>query len=510
MPTLTKTLFLLGRQCQKRFWLATHGVEEPCQEGAEDSFVQQEAARVEGMAEQLFPGVVRIAGAKGEREARTLQAMAVGTVAQAALEVDGLSAVVDILERRADGWFLWEVKASTAEDAETDIESLFAWDLAFQWHVLAVAGVSVIGAGVVRLRKAFVRGVAEPAASELLTRIDGTSAVRERLGEVASIVERLRAIVLGPEPHEWPRARCTKSRDAKGGDRPSDCGHLLPTGRCGAQLPATWAGHLPRLQGKLAERVHEVPNRDMRDLPLDGDEWSWSDLQRRVLTCTKSGQPFVDHEAIRRGLATLRWPVAYVDFEFDTQVGIPQFVGARPYDHIPFQWAMRIQERPGVILGDTRSFLHEQATDPRRAFAESLLAALPRSGSVVVHHIGAEKTVLERLAEHFGGRVAADLLAVVDRLVDTEKLAKDGYYHPDQLGSWSIKKLAPCLTGRGYDDLEIQNGMMAVVAWRRLVDAPTPAAERARLRRWLIEYCGRDAVLMHEVLEALRRCVSLE
>lgn len=504
MANITKSSFLLGRQCPKRFWLHATGVAEPRPEKPSDPFLHDMAARVEEMAEQLFSGCERVAGSHRDREALTPVAMARGTVAQASFRIDDLVAVVDILERRADGWFLWEVKASTADDTEPEVKALFEWDLAFQWHVIAAAGIKVVGAGVVMLRKAFLCGAAEPAAEHLLLRVDRTDSVRARLPEVAAKIEALRGIAKGAEPEEWPRARCTANRDAKSGDRPSDCGHLLPTGRCGAQLPATWAGCLPNLRGKIEVRVHEVANRDIRDLPLNDEEWKWSDAQRLVIDATKSGSPFVDRVALRKGLDSLRWPVAYVDFEFDTQVAIPRFPGHRPYDSIPFQWAMCIQDHPDAPLGACRSFLHEEPTDPRRVFAESLLRDLPAVGSVVVHHIGAEKTVMQRLAECLGGPIAVDLRGVVERLVDTEKIAKAGYYHPGQLGSWSIKVLAPCLTQRGYDDLEIQHGMAAVVAWRRLLTLDPSDPERARLRGWLTDYCGRDAVLMRDVLQRLR------
>ena len=69
-------------------------------------------------------------------------------------------------------------------------------------------------------------------------------------------------------------------------------------------------------------------------------------------------------------------------------------------------------------------------------------------------------------------------------------------------GSWSIKKLAPALIGRGYDDLEIGDGMAAVMAWRRAIRAE--GEERERLGEELRRYCGRDAELMHGILQALR------
>lgn len=507
---ITKSAFLLGRQCPKRFWLLAQGIEEPEPEPPADPFPTDEWQRVEQLAEQLFPGCRRAGGGPSQRAANSRAAMAHGTVAQAEFVVTDLLAVVDILERRQDGWFVWEVKASTADPQKPEVKPQFEWDLAFQWHVLAAAGVDVRGAGVVMLRKDYVRGDAAPEADELLIKIDRSDAVRQRLPGVAEQIERLRAVAVGGEPNEWPKARCTANRDAASGDRPSDCGHLLPAGRCGRKLPKNWAGNLPRLVGKLAERVYAEPNRDMRDLPVDDPDWKWSDVHRRVIACAKSGQPFVDSAALRAGLDEIRWPVAYIDFEFDTQAAIPRWAGYRPYDSIPFQWALCVQEKPGAALGPTIPFLHESDTDPRRAFAEALLGSLPAAGSVVVHHVGAEKTVMNRLAAILGGEAAVQLAALVERLFDTETIAKAGYYHPNQHGSWSIKALAPCLTGRGYEDLEIQHGMAAVVAWRKLLRTEPGSLERAELRGWLRDYCGRDAALMHEILQQLRALAGTE
>ena len=501
---ITKSSFLLGRQCPKRVWLHAQGVEEPKPERPEDPFPAEEWENVEQLAEQLFRGCRRVTGHGSEREANTRADMVHGTVAQARFTAGDVLAVVDILERRPEGWFLWEVKASTADAQKPEVKPLFDWDLAFQWHVLEAAGVAVRGAGVVMLRKGYVRGEVAPGAAELLLLIDRTAEIRLLRPQVAVQLERLRAVAAGDEPDEWPRSRCSAYRDAANGDRPSDCGHLRATGRCGVSLPVTWAGHLPGLRGKLEARVHERPNRDLRDLPLDDDDWKWSEVQRRVIEATKSGGVFVDAAALAAGLQEIQWPVAYVDFEFDTQAAIPRWPGYRAYDSIPFQWAMCVHERPDAQLGTTKSFLHELATDPRQAFAQELLSALPATGSIVVHHAPAEKTVMKRLAECLGGEVAVRLAGVIARLCDTEKITKAGYYHPDQLGSWSIKSLAPCLTGRGYEDLEIQHGMAAVVAWRRLLRTAPGSAERDELRGWLLDYCGRDAVLMHEVLQRLR------
>lgn len=234
-----------------------------------------------------------------------------------------------------------------------------------------------------------------------------------------------------------------------------------------------------------------------------GKKDKWTDDQQRCIRAVKEGRPVVDASAIRSELAHLRWPVAYVDFEFDTGMAVPRYPGCQPYDVMPFQWSMHVQERSGGELDEREPFLHLDATDPRRVFAERLIAALPPEGSIVAHHQDAETRVINQLADRLGGLVADRLRALVPRFFDTEKLAKAGYCHADQRGSWSIKKLAPALLGSGYNDLAIQNGMAAVAAWKSALAEADPVV-RDRLRADLLEYCGRDTVLMHRVIEKLR------
>ena len=233
----------------------------------------------------------------------------------------------------------------------------------------------------------------------------------------------------------------------------------------------------------------------------------WTENQRWAIHAVKEGTPYVDRDALAWGLSGLQWPVAYFDFEFDPGMAVPRFPGFRPYEWVPFQWSLVVQPAPGAPLEQPLAFLHLEDTDPSRRFAESLLEAVPEKGSLVAHHATAEGTVLRQLARRLGGELGTALDSLRSRLADTETIAKTGYYHRDQQGSWSIKKLAPALIGRGYDDLEITHGMAAVMAWRQAVAAE--GEERKRLRGELLRYCARDAELMHEILEALRGLVGV-
>ena len=261
---------------------------------------------------------------------------------------------------------------------------------------------------------------------------------------------------------------------------------------------------LPNLKGSKAEYIAGTRHLPIDRLdPADPDR-KWTKDQQRVIRAVHDEQPEICRESLRRELDKLEWPVAYIDFEFDPGMAVPRFSGTRPYDRIPFQWAMAVQPTPDAPLGETRQFLWLETSDPRRAFTEALLDALPDEGSIVAHHESAETTVLKQLAARLGGTLAMRLEALVERFLDTKKIASAGFYHPDQHGSYSIKKLAKPLVGRGYEDLEITNGMLAVAQWRRACDADLDPVKREQYRRDLEAYCGRDTVLMHEIIERLR------
>lgn len=520
MERLTKSLYLKGRQCPLRFWLAAHGHDEPAME-SEDVWEDRtrEGAAVEAQAESLYENPVRIAACPEDDEEdersrpgwdpvdaarRTVEAMREADVVfQPCFLTDNALAVADIAQRVGDAWRLIEVKAST------EIVALHDWDLAYQWVVAERCGVRVSEVGVWHLNRDYVRSEDPIDPRALLRYADRTKQASRLLKHVREEIDELLVLISGEMPAALPGSRCKAGRKNKAGNRPSACGHLDATsGRCGSKLPKHWAGHLPRLGGKKAELVYRTPGLSLIDLDAGDPGMGWTPKQARAIRASKSGQPEIEKSALAAKLDELVYPVAYVDFEFDPGVAIPRYPGTRPYSRLPFQWSMHVHEAPGADLAEREPFLHLEPSDPRGPFVESLLAALPNSGSVVVHSKAAEQTVLNQLAEFFAGESAERLEALKARLYDTIELLEAGFYHPDQEGSYSIKRVAPLLCGRGYEDLAIGDGMAAVIAWRAACGDGVEPAERERARADLLAYCGRDTELMHGIVEAVRGMVA--
>jgi len=77
-------------------------------------------------------------------------------------------------------------------------------------------------------------------------------------------------------------------------------------------------------------------------------------------------------------------------------------------------------------------------------------------------------------------------------------------YHPGFHGSYSVKAVLPAVVPElGYDDLEIQEGGHASVAFARMISPETEESERARLGQALLDYCRRDTEAMVRVFDAL-------
>ena len=152
-----------------------------------------------------------------------------------------------------------------------------------------------------------------------------------------------------------------------------------------------------------------------------------------------------------------------------------------------------------------QAFLAEGAKDPRRAFCESLLEALPSDGTPVHVYSHFEATRLKYLINEFPD-LAPGLTDIRGRLLDLLPVVRQHVYHPDFACSYSIKAVAPALVPDfRWDDLgAISEGSAAAAVWPSLVRGTPGAAEVASLREALLAYCERDTLALVGLHRALR------
>jgi hypothetical protein len=98
--------------------------------------------------------------------------------------------------------------------------------------------------------------------------------------------------------------------------------------------------------------------------------------------------------------------------------------------------------------------------------------------------------------------LSIQLQAIIDRLFDLYPIVRDNYYHPDMLGSWSIKAVLPALAPHmRYGNLEgIQEGMGASDGYLEAIDTGTSLQRHSELEAQLLRYCKFDTEAMVEIV----------
>ena len=168
------------------------------------------------------------------------------------------------------------------------------------------------------------------------------------------------------------------------------------------------------------------------------------------------------------GYETWTYPISYFDLEA-ISYPIPRYNKSRPYQDLPFQFSCHIQRFSEAKL-EHHEFLFDQDADPRETFINEMLKTLPAEGSIVVYHQTYEISKLTELAKDFP-QYEALINSLLPRIVDLKKVIEASVYHPEFLGSYSIKKVAPVLLGQNvsYDHLAVGDGIEAVCKYQELI-----------------------------------------
>jgi len=270
---------------------------------------------------------------------------------------------------------------------------------------------------------------------------------------------------------------------------------------CTPEEPEYPVSCLPRA-GALIEELLAEGVLDIRDIPEGRLE---KPVHQRIRRATIAREAEVS-PGIAQELSGLARPWFYLDFE-TIQFAVPIWAGTRPYEQLPFQWSCHIGDAPGGLRHE--EFLDLSGEAPMLRFAEALLETIGSVGPIFVYsHF--EKRILRELSERFP-LLRQYILAVIDRLVDLLPIMRNHYYHPDMLGSWSIKAVLPTIAPElDYGKLEeIQNGTAAQAAYLEGISSETSQARREVLRERMLKYCEMDTLGMVKIVQFVRAGNSL-
>ena len=397
---------------------------------------------------------------------------------EATFEFDGILVRADVLLPDGNSWRLVEVKASTS------VKDYHVLDCAIQEWVLRNAGIPLKSIALAHIDNRFVyQGDGDY--DGLLIEHDLTDDVVHVDPRVEDLIADARAALAGSMPNVAVGAHCSK---------PYDCafqGYCWPTD---SKYPV--AG----LHGSKAKLGQYVASgyRDIRDVPA---EEITAETQLRIHRVTCEGVPEI-LDGAARVLSALGYPRYYLDFE-TIGPAVPIWPGTQPYEATPVQWSCHIDDGSGA--GTWTTMRHEEFLDlsgrpPMRALAEQLIECLGEAGPVLMY-TNYEEQVIRNLERMFPD-LARDLDRIVDRLFDLHPVVKDNYYHPDMLGSWSIKAVLPTINpAMDYDKLDgIREGTAASEGYLEAIDPATDMVRKLELEEQLRRYCRFDTEAMAEIV----------
>jgi predicted RecB family nuclease len=486
MPiTISKSQFMSGVQCLKRLYWQVH---EPELGGVPDAAavaIMEQGREVGKLARLLFADGVEVRSGDPEEAIRITRELIANTevpaIFEAAFENGGVFVRVDILQRRRDGrWRLVEVK-STADLKEHHLD-----DVAIQHRVLSRCGLNLGSSCLMHVNRDYV--------------LDGGSIDVRRFFRVRNLTRRverlqpkltfqlrseLRVLVMPEAPDIPTGPHCTS---------PVMCEFL---DRCNPPLPDDHIGYLPRLHASVAEELEEMGVQSIHEIPED---FLLTERQRRACTAVQTGDPWFS-EDLGKELEPLRYPLCFMDFE-TVNPAIPRFSGMRPFDQLPFQWSVHVLRQPDAEP-EHYEFLATDRSDPRREFINSLCGALGESGSIAVY-AAFESQRLSELAAWLP-EFAERIKKIQRRLWDLLPVVRNHVYHPAFAGSYSLKAVLPALVPElSYDGMAVANGQDAGLAWESLVRGTADQDKRDKIRKALVDYCGRDTLALVRLLKQLR------
>jgi len=478
---LSKSRYTAGTQCHKLLWWKVHeplAVELQPDKVLKDRFDQ--GTQVGTLARDRFPGGVLIDlphHAVNERVALTRQLIDDGAPAifEASFFADHTFVAVDVLAPNDGGFHLTEVKSSSSQKEE------HLPDAAVQVHVLAQSGIRITGVDVMHLNKE----CHFPDLSNLFERTDVTEAVQPLLGKVGWEIDALLQMLDGPLPEIAIGLQCHEPYECPFMERcwPKDPDHIMRLCNIGPKKGV----------GFLVSGVQRIS-----DLPADQ---KLNVTQKRQIRAMKEGHIVVE-PGLGKALAAFDGRLGFLDFE-TIQRAVPVWPGMAPWEQAPAQFSYHEANGDGTYTHF--EYLAEGPQDCRPALARAMVEAT-RHAEKVATYSHFEKTRIRGLQETVP-ELRAELETLEGKLVDLLPVVRENVYHPEFLGSFSLKYvLHPLVPELTYDDLVIVDGLVASVEIARLlfVAGKIPKDEHDRVRQDLLNYCERDTWAMVKVLEKLR------
>lgn len=483
---LTKSKYILGLECPRHLWVTFNQPEKIRKATLAEEFKFNEGDKVGQLAKTLFSDGINLPVENySENLQQTKEAMKKGKpLFEAGFAFENCFSRADIIVPIGKEWDIIEVKSGT------EVKDINVHDISFQKYVYEASGLKIRKCFLMHLNKEYFRK-GKLDVKKLLVKEDITSQVNA-IKDIKERIDKMFKIISSDKP---PKAGLLIDKMIKEGN------HDCFTENCIDDLPENHVFCLYR-GNKLACELFENGIMHIKDIPLHIKLNGKQNIQRE---CEVNKKIYIDKEGIRKFLATLKYPLYYLDFEtFST--AIPMFDGLKSYSQVPFQFSLHLVKKEGDTP-EHHAFLYDGNGDPRSEFASALKKMIGEKGTVLVYNQSFEIGRLKELAEYFPEHknwIENVLKRIVDLLVPFREFR---YYNPKQQGSASIKEVLPAITGKSYKGMEIGDGGTASAEFFNVTYGNCTEEEKRKVRNNLLKYCELDTLAEVMIVETLRELV---
>jgi hypothetical protein len=479
---LSKSRITAWLQCPRRLWLKVHvNKNDLPEDSAELKMLYREGNAIGDVARQLCPDGVLIDRDNGltanlsETQA-ALKACPNSPIFEATFQHDGLLVQVDALLPTPDGYRMSEVKSSS------EVKPYHIDDCAIQVWVLKQNKIKLASVELAYIDKSFVyAGDGNYHGLLKYERLD--KEVKKLQSQVPIWIKGARTTLSRGEPKIKPGVQCSDPHKCEFIDYCYEAAGFAPDPKYPLDV---FNGMMATKKAALLEMGYE----DARKVPAEYLNAKHLMIQRAC----KSGKAYLDQQTAKAEIDALPYPRYYIDFE-SVSPKLPRWAGTQSGSpNVPFQWSCHVESAPGQIRHEM--FLDVSGDDPRRKFAGSLIKVVKKRGPVLVYNASFEKARIRELADRYVD-LARALHRINERVVDLMKVAQSHYYHPDMMGSWSLKAVLPTLVPDvSYVGQAVANGGEAQLAYLEIIDPETTEARRQERTEALREYCKLDTYAM--------------
>jgi hypothetical protein len=486
---LTKSNYLTGLQCPKLLWITKNDKERIPKPDAIAQKKFDDGSLVGELATLWYSEGESLAGLDFEENLNKTKELIKKRIPifEAGFKIDRLFSRADILVPAGeDEWDIIEVKSATK------VKDINLNDVAFQKYVYEKAGLKIRNCFLMHINNAYVlNNQIEP--SELFIQADITEEIIPFEEDLENNIEKIINIIDGEEPKFSVDDILTNEYDN------------ICIDDFMASLPENNIFDFYRMLSKKKVSLFKDGYKTMKDVPESVKLNEKQQIQKKL---AYDGGQHIDKQGIKNFLDNLQYPIYYLDFETINPI-LPKFNGMKPYQRIPFQFSLHIQEEKGGELKHV-SFLADGTDEPRTKFLKALKDNLGYSGSILVYNQGFEKGVFRECSTAFPRFEKWYNENIEPRIMDLWDVFRNFYYYDQsQKGSASIKYVLPAVIGRdkngklklsegiiGYEDMvDVKKGDQASYEYERVTfDSGIWPEDKKKIRDALEKYCELDTL----------------